>query len=73
MNKSEGLFLVQDDNGIRRLLSKINPDIDVIEFFADHEIDALVLAQDILAIGYSEAVEDDIAPKTRHSHGSDIN
>ena len=34
------------------MLSKINAYIDVLEFFVNHEIDALVFAQDILAIGY---------------------
>ena len=41
---NEGLFLVQDDNGIRKVLSKINVDTDVLEFFANHEIDVPVFA-----------------------------
>ena len=42
MNK--GLFLVHDDNGIRKIPSKINLDTDILEYFANHEIDAPVLA-----------------------------
>ena len=34
------------------MLSKINAGTDVREFFANHEVDASVFAQDILAIGY---------------------
>ena len=34
------------------MLNKINAYINVLEFFANHEIDAPVFAQDILAIGY---------------------
>ena len=52
MEMNEGLFLVQDDNGIRKVLNKINSYTDVLEFFANHEVDALVFAQDILAINY---------------------
>ena len=44
MEMNEDLFLVQVDNGIRKVLSKINSDIDVLQFFANHEIDALVFA-----------------------------
>ena len=52
MKMNEGLFLVQDDNGIRKVLSKINLGTNVLEFFAHHEIDAPVFAQDILIITY---------------------
>ena len=52
MEMNEGLFLIQDDNGIRKVLRKINSDADVLEFFAIHEIDAFVFAQDILTISY---------------------
>ena len=34
------------------MLSKINSDTNVVEFFANHEIDALVFTKDILAISY---------------------
>ena len=51
-NINEGLLLVQDDNEIRKVLSKINADTYVLEFFTNHEIDALVFAQNILAISY---------------------
>ena len=52
MEMNEGHFLVQDDNGIRNVLSKINSDTYVVEFFANHEIEVLVFAQDTLAISY---------------------
>ena len=42
MNK--GIFLVQDDNGIGKVLSKINSNTYVVEFFASHEIYAPVFA-----------------------------
>ena len=32
MNTNEKLFLVQHDYGIRKILSKINADMDVLEF-----------------------------------------
>ena len=44
MEMNEDHFLVQVDNGIRKVMSKINSDIDVLQFFANHEIDALVFA-----------------------------
>ena len=44
MEMNEGFFLVQDDNEIRNVLSKINSDTYVVEFFANHEIEALVFA-----------------------------
>ena len=37
-------FLAQDDDGIRNVLSKINSNTDVLEFFACYEIDAPVFA-----------------------------
>ena len=43
-------FLVHDDNRIRKVLSKINLDTCVLEFFANHEVDAPIFVQDILAI-----------------------
>ena len=49
MNK-KGLFLVQDDRDIRRLLSLINKETSVLKFFATHEIDEAVLVEDILPI-----------------------
>ena len=52
MEMNDDLFLIQDDNEIRKVLSKINSDIDVLELFANHEIDAHVCAQDILTINY---------------------
>ena len=52
MEMNEGLFLVHDDNEIRKVLSKINLDTYVAEFFANHEIDAPVFAQDMLVISY---------------------
>ena len=33
MEMNEGLFLVQDDNRIRKVPSKINSDTYVVEFF----------------------------------------
>ena len=41
---NESLFLVQDDNEIRKVLSKINANIDVQEFFTNREIDAPLFA-----------------------------
>ena len=38
MDMNEGLFLVHDDHEIRKILSKINLDMDVVEFFANHKI-----------------------------------
>ena len=52
MEMNEVFFLVQDDNGIRKVMSKINSETYVVEFFANHEIYDLVFAQDILAISY---------------------
>ena len=45
MEMNEGLFfLVRDDSEIRKVISKINLDIGVQEFFANHEIDVFVFA-----------------------------
>ena len=52
MEINEGLFLIQDDNEIRNVPSKINSDTNVLEFFANHEIDAPIFAQDMLTISY---------------------
>ena len=46
------LFFVQDDQDIRRLLSLINKETSVLEFFAAHEIDKAVLVEDMLSIAY---------------------
>ena len=53
MEMNEGIFLVHDDNEIRKVLSKINLDSYVVEFFANHEINAPVFAQDMLVISDS--------------------
>ena len=44
MEMNEVLFLVHDDNEIRKVLNKINLDTNLLEFFANHEIDALAFA-----------------------------
>ena len=44
MDINEGFFLVQDDNGIRKVLTKINADTDVPKNFANHDIDAPMFA-----------------------------
>ena len=39
MEMNKGIFfLVQDDNGIRKVLSKINSNTNVLDFFANHEV-----------------------------------
>ena len=50
-------FFVQHDHGIRKMLSKINADTNVVKFFANHEIDAPIFAQDILAISYDPPLD----------------
>ena len=49
---NEVIFLVHDDNGIKNVLGKINLNTNVVEFFANHEIDAPVFPQNILVISY---------------------
>ena len=51
MEMNEGLFLIQDDNEIRKVLSKINADIDALELFANHEIDAHVCVSNYVLLG----------------------
>ena len=41
---TEGLYLVEDNHGMMKILSKMNGDTDVLEFFANHDIDALIYA-----------------------------
>ena len=42
-----GLYVIDDNDGIMKILSKINVDIDVLEFFDNHEIGALIYALNI--------------------------
>ena len=42
-----GLYLVDDNDGIRKILSKINVDIDVFEFYDNHEVVALIFTSNI--------------------------
>ena len=50
MEMNEGIFLILDDNGIRKVLSKKNSNTNVLEFFANHKIDALAFSH--LTISY---------------------
>lgn len=58
MNMNEGSFLVQDDNGIRKILVKLNEDTNIIEFFVNHNIKSQVFSQYILAINYDQALDE---------------
>ena len=42
-----GIYLIDDNDGIRKILSKINVDTDVLEFFYNHEIGAPIYAPNI--------------------------
>ena len=63
-----GLYSVQDDHGIKEILSKINAGIDVVEFFANREIDALVFAQDILTMSYDPTLDESGATNEVNDH-----
>ena len=41
---TEGLYFVEDNHGMMKILSKMNGDTDVLEFFAIHDIDAPIYA-----------------------------
>ena len=74
MKMDKGLFLVHDDKGIRKMLSKINSDTDILEYFANHEIDAPVFAQDILTITYEiDPYIDESRPNDNDAQFPDIN
>ena len=47
---TEGLYLVEDNDAIMKILSKMNGDTDVLEFFANHDIDSLIHAPSIHSI-----------------------
>ena len=68
MNINEELFLVQDDHGIRKILSKINANTNVMKFFANHEIDAPAFAKDILAISYDPPLDESGATNDVNNH-----
>ena len=54
-NLREGLFLVHDDDSIRRVLSYItnNSWVGEIEFYADHEVDVPEFGTQILPLPYN--------------------
>ena len=52
MNMDEGLFLVQDDEGIWKVLSMISADTNVVDFLATHGIDAPVFTPDVSTVSY---------------------
>ena len=47
---SEGLYLVKDNDGIMKILSKMNGDVDVLEFFVNYDIDAPIYACNIHSV-----------------------
>lgn len=47
---SEGLFLINDDAGVRKLLQLIDSYVGLIELFACHEVNIPVYAQNILSV-----------------------
>ena len=44
MSIIDGLYLVQDNDAIMKILSKMNDDTNVLEFFANHDIDTPIYA-----------------------------
>ena len=61
----KGLYLVEDKDGIIKILSKTNGDTDVLKFFANHDINAPIYApnihtienQDINALSLKDGVD----------------
>ena len=47
---TKGLYLVEDNDGIVKILSKMNDDTDVFEFFVNHDIDNRIHAPNIHSI-----------------------
>ena len=45
----KGLYLVEDKDGIIKILSKTNGDTNVLKFFANHDINAPIYAPNNLA------------------------